>query len=61
MKKIWSYFDSTFPKMKMALYKKPPLEISFLSTIWVPMSEKIKCPLEMVTQVISHNGMEGLS
>ena len=42
----------------MALHKKPPLEISFLSTIWVPIGVQMKRPLEKVTQVIPHSCVE---
>ncbi len=55
MKKMRPYRDSACPRLKRALYKKPPLEICFLSTIWVPIEVKMKMSLEEVTQVISES------
>ncbi len=49
--------SSACPKLKRALHKKPPLEICFLSTIWVPIEVKIKMPLEKVTWVIAQSGV----
>ena len=43
----------------MALYKKPPLEISFLSTVWVPVEVKVKFQLDTVTHVICHRSVAG--
>ncbi len=46
----------------MVLYKKPPLKISFLLSIWVLIEIKMKILLEKVTQVILHFGTDhGLS
>ncbi len=42
----------------MALYKKPPLEICFLSTNWVPIEVKVTFYMVKVTQVILYPGME---
>ena len=62
MKKMGPYHYSACPKLKRALHKKPPLEICFLSTIWVPIEVKMKMSLEKVTQVISQSGVRaGLS
>ena len=62
MNKMGPYYDSACPKLKRELYKKPPLEICFLSTIWVPIEVKMKMSLEKVTQVISQYGVRaGLS
>ena len=62
MKKMGPYYNSACPTLKRTLYKKPPLEICFLSTIWVPIEVKMKMSLEKVTQVISQSGVwAGLS
>ena len=42
----------------MALYKKPPLKIYFLSTNWVPIQKKMKILLEKVTLLIPHIGVQ---
>ncbi len=61
-KKKLSYFGSPYPKLNMVLYKKPPLKISFLLSIWVLTEVKMKYLLEKVTQVILHFGTDhGLS
>ncbi len=56
LKKILSYLVSDYPKLKMPLYKKPPLEICFLSTNWVLIEVKIY--MAKVTRVILYPGME---
>ncbi len=57
-KKMLSYFDCVYLYWKRALYKKPPLENSFLSTNWVPIEVKMKFLLKKVTQVILKPGVE---
>ncbi len=49
---IGSDMPTSYPKLKMVLYKKPPLKISFLLGIWVLIEVKMKILLEKVTQVI---------
>ncbi len=58
LNKIGSFFDSAFPKLQMALYKNPRLEISLLSTIWVSLQVKSKCQSGKVTEVIHQTGLE---
>ena len=58
VKKSLSYFESVSLKLEMALYKKPPLKICFLSTSWVPIKENLKIQLEKVTLVIPHASVQ---